>query len=335
MDIDALQMKILLQKVLQQTATTEEKETFAAYIRKQGENMDPEWWLPYEEWQLTANGMLPEGMEQRLMSHILEGAASSREAVIIPVRTGKEKKYLRYAAAIVLLLATSSAVFFGKKTAKVTMVSFIAKPGDKQHIKLPDGSVVYLNAGSSMQYRMPFEGNARYITLSGEAFFEVTQNEHQPFVVRSGDMETTVLGTSFNIKAYPGEPGISIAVKTGKVSVATKASGHDSPPYIYLTSGQQAIYGRDTRLFTLARMDTAAISGWKENRLVFEDASLEEICHTLGRQYNVKFITANQQLPRDTYSVTFNQLTLQESLEKLTLLGDLQFLQKDSIITIQ
>lgn len=332
MDIQALQMKILLRKVLQKTATDEEKETLAAYFREQGATMDTALLLPYEEWLHTENGVLPEGMEQRVVANILEAAPSSRDIVTMPVSRKIGKQYLRYAAAIILLLTTSATLFLLKKTTKATMVSFTAKPGHRQYVQLPDGSAVYLNAGSSIQYPRSFEGKERNITLSGEAFFDVVRNERQPFVVRSGDMLTTVLGTTFNIKAYPGESGISIAVKTGKVSVATS---QPSQPSIYLTSGQQAIYGRDTRLFTLERTDTATISSWRENKLVFEDASLEEICRTLGRQYNVRFTTASPALLGDTYSVTFNQLTLSESLEKLTLLGDLRFLQKDSTITIQ
>ncbi|NML40020.1 DUF4974 domain-containing protein [Chitinophaga sp. G-6-1-13] len=320
-------IKILFNKVLQQTATEEEKRIVALYLKQQdvaGEEL-----LPFREWEVTEGGLLPDDMLRRMYTHIIEN-----EAPVVQIKKRIWRGSIWYAAAAVVLLVTGLLMFRIHKLEKKTTGSmmYAAAAGSKKTVSLPDGSVVFLNADSRMEF---FENSReRCVVLYGEAFFETKQEAGRPFVIKSGDVRTTVLGTTFNIKAYPGENSVSVAVKTGKVSVTAEHPVSGKNGVIFLTAGQRAVYGLQDHRFAQSVIDTVAICGWREDRLVFENASLGDICKILGRQYGVVFQPKDPALFNCIYSVTFNQLTLPETLEKLTLLGDLHFQQQQALITI-
>ncbi|MBC9932791.1 FecR family protein [Chitinophaga qingshengii] len=316
--MDEHAIKILFSKVLQQTASEEEKRKLALYLRDHDIANTAEELLPFEEWEAAMGGPLPKALRTGIPARIL------------PVRKFYRKS-LWYAAAVAVLLVTGLLMLRVYRLDKAGRMLYTTSRTTGKQIRLPDGSTVYLNADSRVQFSE--DAHERSVVLHGEAFFDIVQQASKPFVVKSGNVQTTVLGTSFNIKAYPDENSISVAVKTGKVSVSARYPVLKKDSTIFLEAGQQAVYGNRDHLFALSPVDTAAICGWQENRFVFEDACLGDICKTLGRQYGVQFQLKDPALSRCIYSTTFNQLTLAEALEKLTLLGDLQFeLQGKTVI---
>jgi Fe2+-dicitrate sensor, membrane component len=156
--------------------------------------------------------------------------------------------------------------------------------GGMYQITLPDGTKVWLNASSSLKYPMSFAKNERKVILVGEAFFEVTKDRTRPFKVQSKGQEIEVLGTEFNVNAYPENESIKTTLITGKVKLSN--DNHALQP-MYLKPGQQSINtdGRDIRI---ANVDVVPFTAWKEGLFYFDETPLSEALQQIGRWYNVE-----------------------------------------------
>ncbi len=153
--------------------------------------------------------------------------------------------------------------------------------GAEYMLVLSDGTRVWLNAESELSYPSYFSGKKRKVELKGEAYFEVTRDTSMPFIVETARMQVDVLGTSFNVSAYPGEMQHTTLVK-GKVR--TESNGNS----VELTPGKQALL-TDTGI-TVQDVDVNDYVGWKEKRFVFKNRPIEEVVRELERWYNVSFV---------------------------------------------
>jgi ferric-dicitrate binding protein FerR (iron transport regulator) len=160
-----------------------------------------------------------------------------------------------------------------------------SKLGEQLRVTLPDASVVRLNAGSSIRFPEKFDTDKRQITLSGEAFFEVTKDPNRPFEVKTNNITTTVLGTSFNIKAF-GQEQATVTVATGKVEVETKNG--DSTDKLLLLPNQQVVYNKKENHFKMEEVDSRHYFEWTSGTIRFNNDPLEEVVKILERWYNVK-----------------------------------------------
>jgi len=159
--------------------------------------------------------------------------------------------------------------------------------GGEYKLVLADGTRVWLNAGSELSYPNVFSGDSRKVKLKGEAYFEVAKNPEQPFLVAIGDMEVKVLGTSFNVSAYPGTKRQTTLVE-GKVAIAWKQR------QIEIAPGQQA---RETAEgVKVIPVKVANYIGWKERRFVYEDKLLGEVLEDLERWYDVEMFVRNDEI---------------------------------------
>src|SRR5690606_4748296 len=145
----------------------------------------------------------------------------------------------------------------------------VKNDGEPKQLLLPDGSTVWLNSESQIQYADNFTGKTREIFLSGEASFDVKRDESKPFIVHTGSLATQVLGTSFNIRAYIEQTDIEVTVSSGKVSVS------DSTGVIgELIRDQQLSYQKSTGRFARQLVESHNTSLWKESELIFEAETL-------------------------------------------------------------
>ncbi|MBL0740177.1 FecR family protein [Chryseolinea lacunae] len=162
--------------------------------------------------------------------------------------------------------------------------------GQKSVITLADGSRVFLNAGSSLSYPEVFDADIREVKLTGEAFFEITKNPKRPFVVTSGNVTTKVLGTSFNIQAFPQQQ-ISVTVATGRVQVeATSPQQQEDGKganRVILTPNDQAVYASEQEGLVISHVNIDKFLAWKDNTLLFENSTIEEAVAVMERWYNV------------------------------------------------
>jgi hypothetical protein len=156
--------------------------------------------------------------------------------------------------------------------------------GGIYQITLPDGTKVWLNAGSSLKYPMSFAKNERRVSLEGEAFFEVTKDSARPFKVLSKGQEIEVLGTAFNVNAYPDNTVIKTTLVNGKVKLSNDKRYSKA---IFLLPGQQSTNSNNGKIH-LANVDTAPFTAWKEGLFYFDETPLSDALQQIGRWYNVE-----------------------------------------------
>lgn len=167
--------------------------------------------------------------------------------------------------------------------------------GGQYRLTLPDGTKVWLNAASSIEYPTAFKGKDRTVTVSGETYFEVAKNARQPFMVRYGKMSVTVLGTSFNVNAYPDETGIRTSLIEGSV----KVSRGDNTTL--LTPGQQAIVDTGQGIRVARMSNPALVIAWKNGYFSFEKADIPTVMRQLARWYNFDVVYENGAVPTDSF----------------------------------
>lgn len=165
----------------------------------------------------------------------------------------------------------------------------IAPRGQKSQIVLADGTKVWLNSDTKIRYPGNFSKNQRDVYLDGEAFFEVSKNERQPFVVHTSGVNVKVLGTKFNVKAYSDENQIETSLFEGKVNLLMTNSSAETIEK-EVKPGQSFVYLKTDRQLVLNRFPQDEINGWKKNQLLFKDDTFGKLVRKIERWYNVELV---------------------------------------------
>ncbi|XOV92994.1 MAG: FecR family protein [Bacteroidota bacterium] len=231
------------------------------------------------------------------------------------------------AAAIALMII--SGWFFLSQHEEGEMVSevmpFIIKSnpsGKKSLITLPDGSIVKLNSDSYIEYPEKF-GEDRMVKLVGEAFFDVSRDTLHPFIISTGDIQVKVLGTSFNVKAFPFEESMTVAVASGKVLVEKKNKVNNKQVSTLLPSEMVSIYHK-TGAFHKSRFDPDILA-WRDGVLVFKQASFTEIVERLERWYGVDIIVERSTPIKDGFTGRYENAALDVILKGMSFSSDFSF----------
>lgn len=173
--------------------------------------------------------------------------------------------------------------------------------GKKFVLQLADGTKVWLNAESSLSFPVSFSGNTREVVLIGEAYFKVTHDATKPFIVHTGNANVQVLGTSFNVHAYGNEPMVTTLVE-GKVKLSNTKKEE-----LLLAPGEQAIQSAVDNSFRKNSVDVEPFVAWKDNMLLFNNASLLEITKRLEREYDYRFVFSNEGVKNKHYTISLTQ----------------------------
>lgn len=250
------------------------------------------------------------------------------------------------AAASVAVVITSGVVWYGQKEgaqrseerqavlATLTHTTTVARGGDQRAITLPDGSTVWLNAESTLKYPATFSGKERVVELTGEGYFDVTQNSNMPFRVLFRDAEVKVLGTHFNIMAYNDEPESQTTLVDGSVRIESGSQR------VTLHPGEQGEIpypspGARGPIRVIPGIDPTAIGAWRDGTLKFDNADLHSVMRTLGRCYNVD-IQFGQNIPYTritaNYSRSIGLDAILKNLEYLYL--HLHFINNGRTVTV-
>jgi transmembrane sensor len=231
---------------------------------------------------------------------------------------------LRYAAAVLLPLALVYGLYatLAPSTAGTpAVVEVRTAAGEQQTVVLPDSSRVVMNERTVLAYSEAFA--ERQVKLQGEAFFEVKEREEQPFAIVTGGAETVVLGTSFNVRAYPEEPEVAVSVETGKVLVREK-SGNSK---VLLRPGESGVYNRGNRSVQASRLTNAL--AWKEQELVFEGTRLSEVAEVLKRYFGREVRVSNDALGRCRFNGIFENPKLEQLLEYIAFTMEVEVVKQD------
>ncbi|HWV73677.1 MAG TPA: FecR domain-containing protein [Pseudosphingobacterium sp.] len=254
--------------------------------------------------------------------------------LVFPKRSPKIIFMTSAAAAAVLLLFVVYGLFQGtakKTTVKRDHVVQTAK-GERKKITLLDGSTVWLNAESSLRFAPGFGKKHRKLNLVGEAYFEVSPKRDCPFILYAGGIKTRVLGTSFNVKAYPNYRQIKVAVSSGKVQVADlTAAGQENQRFL-LAKGQAISYSLAQGKATLHVEQPSDQNLWLSNKLFIDHYDLQEIALELSRYYRMPVKTRGSTTKSDHYTIALGQIALPEALKILSSLTKVNMYEKDGTI---
>ncbi|HJT73288.1 MAG TPA: FecR domain-containing protein, partial [Chitinophaga sp.] len=209
--------------------------------------------------------------------------------------------------------------------APVTYAEISTGNGERKKLTLPDGSTLFINAHSSVKIPSNFGEEQREIFLSGQGTFDVVSNEAQPFIVHTGKVQTVVLGTSFDVRAYPDDKELQVAVLSGKVRIEKKTDSLNEILAAGVTQNQVLTYNEKQNSHRLKACKAEEIAGWRNNSFFFEQASLDEIAQLLERQYNVHIILNGTTKRSCRYTLQLKNETLENALRLLSQLSGVTY----------
>ncbi|MBP3757761.1 MAG: DUF4974 domain-containing protein [Prevotella sp.] len=244
--------------------------------------------------------------------------------------------WLRYAAVVVALAAVGYFSFKGGQSNMESAMGDIvleAPQGSRSQMTLPDGTKVWLNAGSRISYSQGYSLVNRLVELVGEGYFEVAHNERLPFSVVSDNVQVKVLGTKFNFRDYPTDAEATVSLAEGSVAMNSKK---DAGQERLLKPGQRATVDKRTGQINVEEYEVANSSQWTSGKLIFDGEPLQEIVKTLERSYNVKITIADSELLKLHFYGDFlrQEQTLSEVLDALTATGKIRYKRNNQNITL-
>jgi transmembrane sensor len=287
-------LEFLFHRYLSGICTQEEELELIQYLN---ESNDPQVKHLLNELWNHSSDRLPAERSEQILNSIL-----SPPPKVVPLQ---RKSYVwRRAAAIIGFIALSGAAYyqFNNAPSSERSVAPLAEiPQHHQYLKLPDGSTVILNNDSKLEYPHSFnDKSTREVYLTGEGFFDISHDDAKPFVVHTGKVNTTVLGTAFNVKAYPEQNDITVTVTRGKVKVTdeVKLLG-------ILTPDEQIIFHKSNHQARLETVKSNEVIEWTEKDIFFDDVSMLEAAKQLEERFHVKITFKNDNIKNCRFTATF------------------------------
>ena len=242
----------------------------------------------------------------------------------------------RYAAVVAIIIAVGCISYWqGEVNVKDTFadISVEAPLGSKTKLYLPDGTLVWLNAGSRMTYSQGFGVDNRKVELEGEGYFEVKRNEKIPFFVKTKDLQLQVLGTKFNFRDYPEDHEVVVSLLEGKVGLNNLLREEKEA---VLSPDERAVLNKANGLLTVESVTVSNASQGTDGYLFFDEELLPDIAKELERSYNVKIHIANDSLKTFRFYGNFvrREQNIQEVLEALASTEKMQYKIEERNITI-
>lgn len=323
-------VKYLLGRYLGNTCTREEMDELFDYIRQHPDNenlvdtLDGTWHS-----EPTANDSLESAwsdMQERMRQPVIEKDRQNRKlfwkiaACLLPV-----------AACVAGLLHLRENPVPSLSETLLSNAKSIATADDEHRlVVLSDGSKVWISDNSKITSPKQFSDGTREVTLYGEAFFDIRHDPNRPFIITTGKVKTTVLGTAFNIRAFPEEGEVTVTVSRGKVYVEAenKEGG-------VITANQQITLDLPSKKLESGPADAATVSRWTEEDLILHEITLDEVEEMLEDRYSVDIRFDNSQLMKCRFTTTFfKHATLDEVLTSICLVNGASYRIEGSIITI-
>ncbi|SKB49869.1 FecR family protein [Daejeonella lutea] len=275
--------------------------------------------------------LLDKAVSAKLLSSIHKRISS--ESGNPPVR--KWPAALLAIAASLLLLLTIG-IFYRNNLSIITgqeQLSAATSWGERKTIILPDGTKVWLAPGTKLNYPDRFQGNIRPVELEGEAFFEVSHDKEHPFIISSGEVKTTVLGTSFNVSAYQKEQTIKVAVLSGKVRVEASEQGKTQRQI--LLPNQQAILEKSSKSLSMQSYpQSSKYLLQREGRFEYQGAPIQDLAAEMERQFNVRFVVDESLKGKAFYGSLDMNNKPAEILKKLSLVMETTWEEKAGVYFI-
>lgn len=230
---------------------------------------------------------------------------------------------MKYAAIVVAAFIAGNLLKPSAPIDKEIRYSEISVPyGQMSQLTLSDGTKIWLNSGTTLRYPERFAENSRSISIDGEAYFEVAKIPDRPFTVNTADMKVVVLGTSFNISAYPEDAATSVTLVEGKVTVQNSAG----ICIARLNPGQMVIKNKTETNIAIQNVKTCFYSTWIAGKIYFDDEPLDQIASKLERWFNVEIYFADEHLKSRRFTGTIlKNKPIDQIMQALELLSPIRF----------
>ncbi|MBO9616979.1 MAG: FecR domain-containing protein [Dyadobacter sp.] len=318
-------IRSLARKFFDGTATEEEKQLLHEWYDRLADDQSP-------ETIVTPAGESADEIRDRMHA----GLQNRRGQYMPAKRFGWIQRLTAWSSAAAAIVLVGFLLWTNERKPAASDLRLVAAPlGKTIRVNLPDGSHIWLNAGSTLSYPVAFKGKTREVVLrEGQAFFDIAHDKTKPFIVHAKTLDITVLGTSFDVKAYKNDPDIKVTVKTGKVGVQVR----DKPeqPALMLLPAEQAVVPEKTQKIHVSEISKPAIAPWKDNRMVFEDELLVEVLHALERKYNQHILIEKPGLSTEKISLTLDDQPMNDVLKVLGFSKNFNYSQlNDSTIVIR
>ena len=265
--------------------------------------------------------------KDKLKEELLQG--------ILPA-LNKPKRYLLWwlGAAAALLLVTGLAFYNSQNKIQIqqpALLSSVTETGMLKHLVLADGTEVWLNASSKLNYPISFEKQTRKVYLpQGEAFFEVKRNVARPFKVIIGKLEVRVLGTSFNLNNYADLECQTVVVNTGKVQVS-----EGNKVLAILEKGNQLLYHKKTRRFEIKQVDQNLSYSWREAKTVLQNADFGALASVFKNLYGVTLHSSINEINQFSYTLTIlRQVSLADNLDLICKMHHNKYRKEGNMIVL-
>ncbi|MFK5972524.1 MAG: FecR domain-containing protein [Flavobacteriaceae bacterium] len=188
--------------------------------------------------------------------------------------------------------------------------------GKKFQIELSDGTLVYLNSGSSLKYPVNFiKGEQRQVFVKGEAYFKVAEDANTPFIVNAGQVNIRVLGTEFNVSSYEEDENVNTVLVSGKVQLYDASNSYEPQTSTDIAPNQIGSWSKLRKEFGVQEVDADIYTAWMTGKLVFRNMSFKTIRKKLERHYNVVILNNNKELDDNTFNAAFDIESIEEVLE--------------------
>ncbi|MCC8153121.1 MAG: FecR family protein [Tannerellaceae bacterium] len=320
----------LLDRFLQGFATQEEIEILQNWIRQpEAREICNTYYHTYWE---QAEDTMETGLQEIMVDEIrmkIENSSVNQPPARKTILQSNPFRYI--AAACILLVIGISLYFTHKRENTVEWVSMVVQNGQKAELTLPDGTIAYMNSGTQLKYNTAYNKKVRNLFLEGEAYFEVAKDKKRPFSVHANGIQVDALGTSFNVKANTNEETVSVILIEGKVKVHTESNEE------YLLPNERVEYNLKNKSFQKSELHpNANLLLWRSDELNLYGESLEQICHTLTRMYNVDFIFTSEEVKEYTYRGIIKNNSLKNVLDFLSQTAPVKYqIYPDNTIIIE
>lgn len=242
-------------------------------------------------------------------------------------------QYMKYAAAVVLGIGVSLSTLYLTNQENLSTVGnykLVTSKGEKSYLQLPDGTKVWLNSCTTLEYAENYGHSNRSIYLDGEAYFEVAKNKDLPFVVKANGIDVKAIGTAFNVSAYMEDSQLTTTLFNGKVAVQPTLTKQE----VLLEPNQVAVYDKSRNKIEVVPYDKKLFAQWRRGFLSFKMMYLQDITKLLERNYNVVFRYENQGIKKLRFSGSFrNNEDLSEILNVIKTNTGIRYqILKDTIV---
>ncbi|MGQ8335650.1 FecR family protein [Sunxiuqinia sp. A32] len=248
------------------------------------------------------------------------------------------KAYLLRIAAVLLLVAMVGSVWYFSDSQALISAKLSEVSVDDfgiSRVELPDGTTVTLNRETKINYPDEFSQDVREVYIEGEAFFEVTPNPKKPFIIHAGDASIEVLGTSFNVNAYPESELVEVVVSTGKVQVYNELDEHLTKNKLILDPGDKGIFVNASKELLKMTNEDPNYMAWRTHHLIFRETNLNEVITQLSKLYRIQIEVSGLNLEEVKYSGHFENQSVEFILEVISRTLEIEVLKSKEGYTLR